>query len=43
MFDDAAEVAVMARKIVVRSTIGRRWFFYNGRCVAFSHVVECRA
>ena len=30
----------MADKIVRRSTIGRRWFFYNRKCVAFFHAPE---
>ena len=38
--DDEEGLAMMARKIVARSTIGRRWFFYKGRCLAFSRVVE---
>lgn len=32
--NDPALVA-LATKIVRRSTIGRRWYFHNGVCVAF--------
>lgn len=40
--DDPEDLAVMAKKIVARVVIGRRWFFYRGRCIAFSRAVEQR-
>ena len=30
----------IATKIVERSTVGRRWYFHNGRCVAFFYMPE---
>jgi hypothetical protein len=38
MWGDEKALIEMAKKIVVRSTIGRRLFFYNGRCLAFFRV-----
>ena len=30
----------IAIKIVERATVGRRWYFHNGRCIAFFHTPE---
>lgn len=38
---DPALIA-MATKIVERSTVGRRWYFHNGVCVAFFRAPEIR-
>ena len=40
--DDPALVAI-ATKIVGRSTVGRRWYFHNGVCVAFFRAPESTA
>ena len=32
----------IAIKIVERATVGRRWYFHNGRCIAFFHTPESR-
>jgi hypothetical protein len=39
---DPADPALraMAAKIVKRSTMGRRWYFHNGVCVAFFRAPE---
>lgn len=38
---DPALIAI-ATKIVERSTVGRRWYFHNGVCVAFFRVPDAQ-